>query len=62
MNITRATPAAARAQATWIVGIEPWRGLGYSAAPLGRYLARMAKEREVWLARAQGRRGSHMAE
>jgi ribosomal protein S18 acetylase RimI-like enzyme len=51
MIITRATPAAARAQATWIVGIEPWRGLGYSAAPLGRYLGRMAKERDVWLAR-----------
>ena len=51
MIITRATPAAARAQATWIVGIEPWRGLGYTAAPLGRYLGRMAKERDVWLAR-----------
>jgi ribosomal protein S18 acetylase RimI-like enzyme len=37
------------------VGIEPWRGLGYSAAPLGRYLARMAKEREVWVARGQAR-------
>ena len=51
MNITRATPAVARTQSGWIVGIEPWRGLGYSAAPLGRYLGRMAKEREVWLAR-----------
>jgi ribosomal protein S18 acetylase RimI-like enzyme len=55
MNITRATPALARAQSTWIVGIEPWRGLGYSAAPLGRYLGRMAKEREVWLARGPAR-------
>jgi ribosomal protein S18 acetylase RimI-like enzyme len=55
MNITRATPATARAQSEWIVGIEPWRGLGYSAAPLGRYLGRMAKEREVWLARGAGR-------
>jgi ribosomal protein S18 acetylase RimI-like enzyme len=52
MTIIRATPALARAQSTWIVGIEPWRGLGYSAAPLGRYLGRMAKEREVWIARA----------
>jgi len=51
MNIIRATPAIARAQSTWIVGIEPWRGLGYSAAPLGSYLGRMAKEREVWIAR-----------
>ncbi|HVX97885.1 MAG TPA: N-acetyltransferase [Polyangia bacterium] len=55
MNIIRATPAIARAQAVWIVGIEPWRGLGYSAAPLGRYLGRMAKEREVWVARGAGR-------
>jgi ribosomal protein S18 acetylase RimI-like enzyme len=55
MNITRATPAVARAQSAWIVGIEPWRGLGYSAAPLGRYLGRMAKEREVWLARERSK-------
>jgi ribosomal protein S18 acetylase RimI-like enzyme len=55
MNITRATPAIARAQSTWIVDIEPWRGLGYSAAPLGKYLGRMAKEREVWLARGDER-------
>jgi len=57
MEIVRATPALARAQATWIVGIEPWRGLGYSAAPLGGYLGRMAREREVWIARGPGRRG-----
>jgi ribosomal protein S18 acetylase RimI-like enzyme len=55
MNITRATPALARAQSSWIVGMEPWRGLGYSAAPLGRYLGRMAREREVWIARDPGR-------
>ena len=55
MNIVRATPGLARAQAEWIVGIEPWRGLGYSAAPLGRYLGRMAREREVWLARPDRR-------
>jgi ribosomal protein S18 acetylase RimI-like enzyme len=57
MEIVRATPALARAQAEWIVTIEPWRGLGYSAAPLGKYLGRMAREREVWLARDPGRRG-----
>lgn len=51
MNIVRATPALARAQSTWIVEIEPWAGLGYEAAPLGRYLGRMAREREVWIAR-----------
>jgi len=55
MEIIRATPALARAQSSWIVGIQPWRGLGYEAAPLGRYLARMAKEREVWVARGAGR-------
>ena len=55
MEIIRATPKLARAQASWIVGIQPWRGLGYEAAQLGRYHARMAKEREVWLARAPGR-------
>jgi ribosomal protein S18 acetylase RimI-like enzyme len=53
MNIIRATPALARAQSTWIVGIEPWLGLGYSAAPLGRYLGRMAREREVRIARQE---------
>jgi ribosomal protein S18 acetylase RimI-like enzyme len=58
MTIIRATPALARAQSTWIVGIEPWRGLGYSAAPLGRYLGRMAKEREVWVARATAGRAA----
>ena len=58
MNIIRATPALARAQSSWIVGMEPWRGLGYSAAPLGRYLGRMAKEREVWLARGTERRAA----
>ncbi len=60
MTIIRATPALARAQSAWIVGIEPWRGLGYSAAPLGRYLGRMAREREVWIARSakETRRGA----
>jgi ribosomal protein S18 acetylase RimI-like enzyme len=55
MEIVRATPALARAQSVWIVGIEPWRSLGYKAAPLGNYLGRMAKEREVWIARGAGR-------
>jgi ribosomal protein S18 acetylase RimI-like enzyme len=55
MEIVRATPALARVQSVWIVGIEPWRSLGYQAAPLGRYLGRMAKEREVWIARGEGR-------
>jgi len=53
--IVRATPAIARKQAEWIVGIEPWKGLGYRAPALGRYLARLAGDGDVWVARA-GRR------
>ena len=34
--------------------MEPWRGLGYAAAPLGRWLAREARAQEVWVARAPG--------
>ncbi len=51
VRIARATPALARAQATWIVGIEPWAGLGYRAQPLGRWLGRAARARGVWVAR-----------
>jgi ribosomal protein S18 acetylase RimI-like enzyme len=54
-KVVRASPAVARQQAAWIAGIEPWRGLGYRAAPLGRYLARVARTGEVWVARAAGR-------
>ena len=43
MRIRKARPAEARRQADWIVGIEPWRGLGYRAPALGRWLARVAK-------------------
>jgi ribosomal protein S18 acetylase RimI-like enzyme len=50
-RISRATPALARAQAGWIAGIEPWRGLGYSAAGLGRYLARKARAGGVLVTR-----------
>jgi len=53
--IVRATPAIARKQAEWIVGIEPWKGLGYRAPALGRYLARLAGDGDVWVARAGGR-------
>jgi ribosomal protein S18 acetylase RimI-like enzyme len=51
VRIARATPAVARAQARWIVGIEPWLGLGYRAAPIGRWLARAARSRGVWVVR-----------
>ena len=53
-RIVRASPVVARRQAAWIAGIEPWRGLGYRPAPLGRYLARVARTGEVWVARAAG--------
>jgi GNAT superfamily N-acetyltransferase len=42
MRITRATAVQARRQAAWIVAQEPWLGLGYRAAPLGRWLGRLA--------------------
>jgi ribosomal protein S18 acetylase RimI-like enzyme len=53
--IVRATPAIARKQAEWIVDIEPWKGLGYRAQALGRYLARLAGAGDVWVARSGGR-------
>ncbi|HEY6475122.1 MAG TPA: GNAT family N-acetyltransferase [Polyangia bacterium] len=52
VRFARPTPALARAQASWIAGIEPWRGLGYAPGALGRYLARKARSRAVWIARA----------
>lgn len=58
IRVVRARPATAREQARWIVAIEPWQGLGYRAAPLGRWLARAAREQEVWVARAGGAQAS----
>ena len=55
-TIARATPAVARRQADWIVDIEPWKGLGYRAAALGQYLARLAGAGDVWIARSGGRK------
>ena len=61
LRLARARPAEARAQADWIVAMQPWLGLGYAAAPLGRWLARAARggprdqrDNEVWVARARG--------
>ena len=51
MRIARCTPAEARRQAAWIAGIEPWRGLGYGAGPLGRWLATSARRDTVYVAR-----------
>jgi ribosomal protein S18 acetylase RimI-like enzyme len=54
-RITRPTPAVARAQGAWIAALEPWRGLGYRADALGRYLGRKARTRNVWVARRAGK-------
>jgi ribosomal protein S18 acetylase RimI-like enzyme len=54
-RIVRASAATARAVASWVAAIEPWRGLGYQPGPLGRYLARMAGEGNVWVAARPGR-------
>jgi ribosomal protein S18 acetylase RimI-like enzyme len=54
MRITRATPAQARRQASWIVAQEPWLGLGYREAPLGRWMARMAGRQLVRTALESG--------
>ena len=50
MRIRRAKPSEAKVQAAWIVSIEPWLSLGYKSAPLGRYLARMARAGQVLVA------------
>jgi ribosomal protein S18 acetylase RimI-like enzyme len=47
MRIRRLEPSRAARQAAWIVAMDPWRSLGYRAAPLGRYLRRMARERRL---------------
>jgi ribosomal protein S18 acetylase RimI-like enzyme len=51
-RISRPIPALARAQGSWIAALEPWRGLGYRADALGRYLTRKAQARAVWVFRA----------
>lgn len=50
MRVVRASAALARRQATWIAALEPWRGLGYRAAGLARWLARMARAGDVVVA------------
>jgi GNAT superfamily N-acetyltransferase len=48
---SRPTTALARAQAPWIAAMDPWRSLEYRPPALGRYLARKAGTRNVWIAR-----------
>ncbi len=54
MRIRRPSPTLARRQSAWIVAMEPWRSLGYRAAPLGRYLGRMARDTHVLVAEERG--------
>ncbi len=51
-RVSTAGPATARAQAGWIAALEPWKGLGYTAAGLGRYLAGKGRERRVRVVRS----------
>jgi ribosomal protein S18 acetylase RimI-like enzyme len=55
MRVRRAEAALARAQARWIVGIEPWLSMGYAAGPLGRWLARSARAGGALIAEEGGR-------
>jgi ribosomal protein S18 acetylase RimI-like enzyme len=52
LRFSRPSPVLARAQASWIAAMDPWRALGYGSPALGRYLARKAGARRVWIARA----------
>jgi ribosomal protein S18 acetylase RimI-like enzyme len=54
MRVLRVKPSAARRQAEWIVGMEPWRSMGFLAAPLGRWLFRRARAGCVLAAVQQG--------
>lgn len=54
MRIRRAPPSEARRQADWIVSIDPWREMGYRAAPLGRWLAGCARRERVLVAVTAG--------
>src|SRR4051812_41594452 len=50
VRVRPAEPALAQRQARWIVQIDPWRAMGYQAAPLGRWLSRSAKAKQVMVA------------
>jgi ribosomal protein S18 acetylase RimI-like enzyme len=50
MRIRRALPSEARRQADWIAAIDPWRGMGYRPAALGRWLVRSARRELVFVA------------
>jgi ribosomal protein S18 acetylase RimI-like enzyme len=50
MRIRSTGPFEAKAQASWIVAMEPWLSLGYRSPALGRYLGRMARAGHVLVA------------
>jgi ribosomal protein S18 acetylase RimI-like enzyme len=57
VTVVRRAPATTAArQGDWIAAIEPWRGLGYRADALGRYLRRAGRAGQVWIA-TPGARG-----
>jgi ribosomal protein S18 acetylase RimI-like enzyme len=47
MRVRSLSARQAAAQAKWLVAEEPWRGLGYDAGPLGRWLGRKARAGQV---------------
>jgi ribosomal protein S18 acetylase RimI-like enzyme len=49
-RIRKAGRAEAKRQGDWIAAMEPWRGMGYRAEALGRWLGRKAAAGQVWLA------------
>ncbi len=54
MRIRRATALEAKRQAAWLVTIDPWRALGYGAAPLSRWLGARARMGQCWVATEKG--------
>ena len=55
-SVRAASPALAAAQGRWVAAMEPWKGLDYSAAGLGRFLRATARSGHVLVA-AGGSRG-----
>jgi len=54
MRIRRARTEEARRQAEWIVAMEPWRSMGFRAAPLGRWLRRRSRAECVQVVEERG--------
>ena len=55
LAVDGASAAAARSQAVWVAGMQPWRGMGYDAAGLRAFLGRSAAAGQVRVARARAR-------